>query len=92
MDEKTVSQVEKTIQHVAREIRRAKELDQKNVLALAKLTAAYSGMLEKRPEPWNYEEYGDPDFHERLEPNPEEEEEEAEHGRKKRKRKYEEDY
>ena len=45
--EKTIDQIEKTIQHVARQIRRAKELDQKDILALAKLTTAYSSLLEK---------------------------------------------
>jgi hypothetical protein len=68
-DEKTIKQIAATIRHVAKQVRRDKDLEQGNLLSLSKLTHAYGTLLAqcKEEEPWNFEEFGDPDYFTRLE-------------------------
>jgi hypothetical protein len=68
MNERLMNNIEKTIAHVSRQIRRESEVDSKSVLALGRLIRSYSSLLEKTEEKeWDYEMNGDPYLHEQHE-------------------------
>ena len=68
-DEKTLNQLASTIKHIAREIKRDKQLDQGKVEGLSKLIHGYSNLLGhcKKELEWDFETYGNPFCHEELE-------------------------
>jgi len=64
MTERLLNNIEKTIGHVSRQIRRSKDVDSKTVVALARLIRSYSSFLERTEEKeWDYEMNGDPFIH-----------------------------